>query len=236
MKSPGSRTAQIRRPKLQERPVFTNLHIPAALPASACTHHVMWDHTLTCSQPPQRPPLNPCPSFILTSTRLLLALPLTLQPPQPPPCPPPSPPLRAEDATPAAIDGVSYTTADDKPCTTTTTTITTAAAAPVAGPGAAKPLVTRSDLVVACGPVAEQLKSYQLVGINFLMMLHKSQSVGGAILADEMVSGGEQGVVGEWAVGGVSKGVWRVARVCSHRLQSPGYMRHAGGQKCVQSS
>ncbi len=43
--------------------------------------------------------------------------------------------------------------------------------------------------VEACGPVATQLKSYQLVGINFLMMLHKSESVGGAILADEMVSG-----------------------------------------------
>lgn len=167
-----------------------SLHIPAALPASIFHPPPMWDHTLTCSQPPQPPPLNPCPSFILTSTRLLLALPLTLQPP---PCPPPSPPLRAEDATPAATAGTSHTITDDKPCTTTTTTA--AAAAPAAAPGAAKPLVTRSDLVVACGPVAEQLKSYQLVGINFLMMLHKSQSVGGAILADEMVRGGVNGRV-----------------------------------------
>ena len=30
----------------------------------------------------------------------------------------------------------------------------------------------------ACGEAAKTLKSYQLVGINFLMMLHKSESVG----------------------------------------------------------
>ena len=48
-------------------------------------------------------------------------------------------------------------------------------------------IVKRENLVEACGPIAQQLKSYQLVGINFLMMLHKSESVGGAILADEMV-------------------------------------------------
>ncbi len=41
-----------------------------------------------------------------------------------------------------------------------------------------QPLVKRADLIKACGPVAQQLKSYQLVGINFLMMLHKSESVG----------------------------------------------------------
>ncbi|KAG1655262.1 hypothetical protein FOA52_009819 [Chlamydomonas sp. UWO 241] len=47
-------------------------------------------------------------------------------------------------------------------------------------------LVRRDNLIEACGPIAAQLKSYQLVGINFLMMLHKNDSVGGAILADEM--------------------------------------------------
>ena len=51
----------------------------------------------------------------------------------------------------------------------------------------------RENLLEACGPIAQQIKSYQLVGINFLMMLHKSESVGGAILADEMVGQGEGG-------------------------------------------
>lgn len=36
-------------------------------------------------------------------------------------------------------------------------------------------LVRRNDLIMACGPIAGQLKSYQLVGINFLMMLHKNE-------------------------------------------------------------
>ena len=39
-------------------------------------------------------------------------------------------------------------------------------------------LVKREHLVEACGEAAKTLKSYQLVGINFLMMLHKSESVG----------------------------------------------------------
>eukprot|EP00798_Chlamydomonas_sp_ICE-L_P007108 gene7108-212_t len=52
--------------------------------------------------------------------------------------------------------------------------------------GGGKSLVRRDDLLTACGESAAHLKSYQLVGINFLMMLHRSGSVGGAILADEM--------------------------------------------------
>lgn len=39
-------------------------------------------------------------------------------------------------------------------------------------------VVKREHLVDACGDAARTLKSYQLVGINFLMMLHKSESVG----------------------------------------------------------
>ncbi len=44
--------------------------------------------------------------------------------------------------------------------------------------GSSGPLVKRDLLLQACGPIAAQLKGYQLVGINFLMMLHMSQSVG----------------------------------------------------------
>ncbi|MEW5304870.1 MAG: hypothetical protein WDW36_007450 [Sanguina aurantia] len=50
-----------------------------------------------------------------------------------------------------------------------------------AGPG----LVTHAQLVTACGERAQQLKHYQLVGINWLMQLYR-QNVGGAIMADEM--------------------------------------------------
>lgn len=41
-----------------------------------------------------------------------------------------------------------------------------------------QPYVKRDNLIEACGDAARTLKSYQLVGINFLMMLHKSESVG----------------------------------------------------------
>ncbi|GAX85084.1 hypothetical protein CEUSTIGMA_g12504.t1 [Chlamydomonas eustigma] len=61
-----------------------------------------------------------------------------------------------------------------------------AAAAAEGASSLSQPLVKREHLIEACGQVAGTLKSYQLVGINFLMMLHKSESVGGAILADEM--------------------------------------------------
>jgi SWI/SNF-related matrix-associated actin-dependent regulator 1 of chromatin subfamily A len=40
-------------------------------------------------------------------------------------------------------------------------------------------------LEAACSPLASALKPYQLVGINFLLLLYR-QRVGGAILADEM--------------------------------------------------
>lgn len=46
-------------------------------------------------------------------------------------------------------------------------------------------MVTHEDLVAACGDAARYLKSYQLVGVNFLMLLARS-GIGGAIMADEM--------------------------------------------------
>jgi hypothetical protein len=46
--------------------------------------------------------------------------------------------------------------------------------------------ITQQQMLEACGDTARYLKPYQIVGVNFLMLLHRSQ-VGGAILADEMV-------------------------------------------------
>lgn len=40
-------------------------------------------------------------------------------------------------------------------------------------------------LAAACGPAARYIKSYQLVGINFLLLLAR-EGVEGSILADEM--------------------------------------------------
>ncbi len=45
--------------------------------------------------------------------------------------------------------------------------------------------VTQQMLIDACGGNARFLKGYQMIGINFLMLLYRTQ-VGGAILADEM--------------------------------------------------
>ncbi|KAL6776153.1 hypothetical protein ACKKBG_A20055 [Auxenochlorella protothecoides x Auxenochlorella symbiontica] len=45
--------------------------------------------------------------------------------------------------------------------------------------------VDQAQLIEACGDTARYLKPYQLVGINFLMLLYR-QRIGGAILADEM--------------------------------------------------
>ncbi len=45
--------------------------------------------------------------------------------------------------------------------------------------------VTQQQLIEACGDNARYLKPYQIVGINFLMLLYRT-NVGGAILADEM--------------------------------------------------
>ncbi len=45
--------------------------------------------------------------------------------------------------------------------------------------------VTQQMLIDACGSNARFLKGYQMIGINFLMLLYRTQ-VGGAILADEM--------------------------------------------------
>ncbi len=45
--------------------------------------------------------------------------------------------------------------------------------------------VTQQMLIEACGSNARFLKGYQMIGINFLMLLYRTQ-VGGAILADEM--------------------------------------------------
>ncbi|CAL8461937.1 g1468 [Coccomyxa elongata] len=47
------------------------------------------------------------------------------------------------------------------------------------------PMVTHEALIAACGDAAKYLKSYQLVGVNFLTLLARS-GVGGAIMADEM--------------------------------------------------
>lgn len=46
-------------------------------------------------------------------------------------------------------------------------------------------LVDHGEAAAACGDNARYLKPYQLVGINFLMLLYR-QKIGGAILADEM--------------------------------------------------
>ncbi|XWS34406.1 hypothetical protein CRYUN_Cryun21dG0035800 [Craigia yunnanensis] len=50
-------------------------------------------------------------------------------------------------------------------------------------------IVTQNDIVVACGVAGSDfqpvLKPYQLVGVNFLLLLHR-KGIGGAILADEM--------------------------------------------------
>lgn len=46
-------------------------------------------------------------------------------------------------------------------------------------------VISNEDLVSACGEAARYFKSYQMVGINFLMLLKRS-GIGGAILADEM--------------------------------------------------
>lgn len=50
-------------------------------------------------------------------------------------------------------------------------------------------IVTQSDIDEACGAVDSEfqpvLKPYQLVGVNFLLLLHR-KGIGGAILADEM--------------------------------------------------
>ncbi|GAB4819342.1 hypothetical protein N2152v2_006388 [Parachlorella kessleri] len=46
-------------------------------------------------------------------------------------------------------------------------------------------LVTHAEAETACGDNARYLKPYQLVGVNFLMLLYR-QKIGGAILADEM--------------------------------------------------
>lgn len=45
--------------------------------------------------------------------------------------------------------------------------------------------VTREQLKQACGDKAGYLKSYQIEGINFLMLLN-NQGLEGCILADEM--------------------------------------------------
>ncbi|KAL3132188.1 hypothetical protein ABBQ32_008788 [Trebouxia sp. C0010 RCD-2024] len=46
-------------------------------------------------------------------------------------------------------------------------------------------LVSHEALVAACGEAAKTLKPYQVVGVNFLMLL-KQQGITGSILADEM--------------------------------------------------
>jgi len=45
--------------------------------------------------------------------------------------------------------------------------------------------VSQQQLIDACGDTARFLKPYQIVGVNFLMLLYRTR-IGGAILADEM--------------------------------------------------
>lgn len=54
------------------------------------------------------------------------------------------------------------------------------------GGGEGAHLVSREDLGAA-GVCAAELKPYQLIGVNFLSLIHMSRAVKGAILADEMV-------------------------------------------------
>jgi hypothetical protein len=53
-------------------------------------------------------------------------------------------------------------------------------------------VVSQEALVAACGGAAAEFKGYQLVGVNFLMLLARA-GVGGAILADEMARGPPRG-------------------------------------------
>lgn len=46
-------------------------------------------------------------------------------------------------------------------------------------------MATPELLTSACGPAAKYIKSYQLIGINFLLLLAR-EGVEGSILADEM--------------------------------------------------
>ena len=46
-------------------------------------------------------------------------------------------------------------------------------------------MATPELLAAACGPAARYIKSYQLIGINFLLLLAR-EGVEGSILADEM--------------------------------------------------
>lgn len=46
-------------------------------------------------------------------------------------------------------------------------------------------MATPELLAKACGPTSKYIKSYQLIGINFLLLLAR-EGVEGSILADEM--------------------------------------------------
>jgi hypothetical protein len=48
--------------------------------------------------------------------------------------------------------------------------------------------VSRADVLRGCSPLSAGLKSYQLVGINYLMLLYK-QKVGGGILVGALAGG-----------------------------------------------
>jgi hypothetical protein len=49
-------------------------------------------------------------------------------------------------------------------------------------------MVTLDDLVRCCGPSSRFLKSYQVLGVNFMLLLARA-GVGGCIMSDEMVRG-----------------------------------------------
>ncbi len=74
-------------------------------------------------------------------------------------------------------------------------------------------LVTHAEAETACGDNARYLKPYQLVGVNFLMLLYR-QKIGGAILADEMGLGKTAQLI---TYLGESWGAW-VSHVCPLRM------------------
>jgi SWI/SNF-related matrix-associated actin-dependent regulator 1 of chromatin subfamily A len=76
-------------------------------------------------------------------------------------------------------------------------------------------LVAATDLVPLCGPLAACLKPYQVVGVNFLLLLARER-VGGAILADAM------GLVGD--IGGAGGRRGRGGGVVGCSATAPGDM------------
>ena len=94
-------------------------------------------------------------------------------------------------------------------------------------------LVTHAEAVTACGDNARYLKPYQLVGVNFLMLLYR-QKIGGAILADEMGLGKTAQLI-TYLGGSVSGSGWVVgdAGCVRHHVCLFCAGRHLGGSPVV---